>query len=597
MSSRRKILLLLVLAPLALVALLVAARINPAPKDERIGVMTHFAQGWDPALVSLLAQDAIPTVRDELYWASVEAKPGVFAFPAEYGAYMAALQRHEVSPLVVLSFENPNYDDGDTPHSPEAIDAFARYAVEVLRHYGPQIKAVEIWNEYNGSFCKGPATEDRAGTYLRMLRAAYAAIKHERPDVTVVGGATSGIPLPYWEKLLEGGALTCLDALSVHPYRYDSPPEGLEGEIADLQKLVRRYNGGAARPIWVTEIGWFTKASAAPGDLAIDDAVQADFLVRAEALLLSADVGRIYWYLLRDGGDGPPMGLFHDDDQHTPRPAAQAQATLLRELRQARFVRREDTPEDLYSLLFQRPSGEWVRVLWSLTPREIPAGSYTRAVNVAGATLDSTQPLRLGVSPLFVTGPLQGLPSAPPSADTLLADSARDFAATADEETEGAWTYGAIPLASVGEGENFTAATVRLVDDWKSGWTADLLPHLALTAAEQHPSVANGVPVAAVRRWRSEVDGTVRIAGRFRCGLQGDGVGVSVAVDGAPRFRRLLGGGGGHAIAEAFDFTVPVRKGTTVDFVVDPGPGTNIDYDATAVAVTIRRQPSGPSQP
>ena len=69
--------------------------------------------------------------------------------------------------------------------------AAVRYAVEVLRHYGSEIKAVEIWNEYNGTFCKGPATQDRSGTYLRMLRAAYTAIKRERPDVLVLGGATS----------------------------------------------------------------------------------------------------------------------------------------------------------------------------------------------------------------------------------------------------------------------------------------------------------------------------------------------------------------------------------------------------------------------
>lgn len=600
MSVRRKILLLLVAAPLALVALLLAARVNPAPKDERMGVMTHFAQGWDPALVSLLTSQGIPAVRDELYWAEVEAKPGVFAFPAPYDNYMAALQRAQVSPLIVLSFENPNYDDGDTPHTQEAMDAFARYAVEVLRHYGQQIKAVEVWNEYNGTFCKGPATEDRAGTYLKMLRTTYAAIKRERPDVTVVGGATSGIPLPYWEKLLAGGALTCLDALSVHPYRYDAAPEGLEGEIADLQKLVRKYNGGATKPIWVTEIGWFTKTSEAPGDLVIDDATQANFLVRAEALLLSAEVQRIYWYLLRDES-GPPMGLFHDDEKRTARPAAQAQGTLLRELQQARFVRREDTPDDLYSLLFQRPSGEWVRVLWSLSPRDIPAGSYTRAVDALGNALDPTAPLHLSEAPLFVTGPLQGLPSAPSLADTLLADSARDFVAT-PENVQGAWSYGAVPLVATTDGEregdDFTAAGTKLVDDWKIGWTTELLPHLAVTAAEQHPSIANGVPVASVRRWRSAYDGTVRIAGRFHCGLQGDGVGVSVTIDGTPQFRRLIGGGNGNPILANFDFTLPIHPGTTIDFAVDPGPGTNIDYDATAVAVTIRKETTPePSQP
>ncbi len=118
---------------------------------------------------------------------------------------------------------------------------------------------MEIWNEFNGTFCKGPAARDRAGTYLQMLRVAYTAIKRERPDVTVVAGATSGIPVPYWEELLAGGGLAFMDVVAVHPYRYDLPPEGLETDITHLQNLVKKYNGGKPKPIWVTEIGWSQK--------------------------------------------------------------------------------------------------------------------------------------------------------------------------------------------------------------------------------------------------------------------------------------------------------------------------------------------------
>lgn len=572
----------MILVPAAIVILLVAAQVHPAARDPRFGVMTHFAQGWDPALIPLVARGSIPEVRDELYWSVVEPQPGGFSFPAQYDHYLAALRRHHVDPLIVLSFENGNYDGGDTPHTPEALAAYARYAVEVLRRYGAQIKAVEIWNEYNGSFSKGPATEDRAGAYLRMLRAAYGAIKRERPDVIVVGGATSGVPLPYWEKLLAGGALDCMDALSVHPYRYDQPPEGLETEIGGLQDLVRKYNGGNSRPVWVTEIGWSTKASEAPGDLAIDDNVQAQFLVRAYALLLSADVSRIYWYLFRDY-NGLTMGLVRDDAQHTAKPAYQALATLVRQLRQARFVRREDTPEDLYSLRFERPSGEAVRVVWSLRPRLVAAAGATGAVDLNGRAVAVRGPLALSESPLFITGPLTGLPSAPPMGETTLADSARDFS---DSPGAGEWAYGDF----VGDSADFSPLSSLAASDWAKSWGGDY-PYLSLAAEDQHPSALGGTPVAAVRRWRSNYDGIVRIAGRFRCGLQGDGVGVSVAVDGQRRFRELLGGGKGNPIVETFDFTLPVQRGTVVDFVVDPGPEANIDYDATAVSATIRKEP------
>jgi len=63
---------------------------------------------------------------------------------------------------------------------------------------------------------------------------------------------------------------------------------------------------------------------------------------------------------------------------------------------------------------------------------------------------------------------------------------------------------------------------------------------------------------------------------------------VSIMVDGQTVFRRLLGDTG--AIQADFDFMQAVHPGTHLDFVVDPGPGLNIDFDATTMNVTISAQ-------
>ena len=551
----------------------------PAIEDQRFGVMTHFAQGWDPSWIPLIARDAVPGVRDELYWQNVEPERGRFIFPGSYERYMAELNRNNLSPLVVLSFENSHYDQGLTPYTDEGIEAYARYAVEVLRHYGKQIKAVEIWNEYNGTFCKGPAARNRAGTYLLMLRTAYAAIKRERPDVIVVGGGTSGIPLPYWEELLAGGGLAYMDVLSVHPYRYDSPPEGLETDIAALQDLVKKYNGGKPKPVWVTEIGWGTKPSAAVGDLAIDDDVLARFLVRAYALLLSADVQRVYWYLFRDYQEFN-MGLVRDDARRTPKPAYVAMAAMIRQLHGANFVTREKTPEDLYSLVFARPSGEEVRVLWSLKPTTVAARGATTVTDLQGKPIGVTSQLYLDDSPIFVSGPLKGLPAPTAAKETVLADSLRDFSSAQGNE----WSYGVF----VGGSTTFVPLANYVITDWTKTWSGQY-PYISVTASDQHPSAMGNIPVSAVRRWKSNHAGSVRIAGHFRCGTQGDGVGVSILVDGQRRFRKLLGGGNENPVVESFDFVEAVRPGTKIDFAVDPGPAVDINYDATTVYVTISR--------
>jgi hypothetical protein len=562
-----------------------AAQVTPAGEDQRFGVMTHFAQGWDPSWIPLIVQGGLPEVRDELYWQEVEAQKGKFVFPDRFERYMAELNQNHVSPLIVLDFENTNYDNGLTPYTDDGIEAYARYAVQVLRHYGKQVKAVEIWNEYNGTFCKGPAAHDRAGTYLLMLRTAYAAIKQERPDVIVAGGGTSGIPLPYWEELMAGGGLAFMDVLSVHPYRYDSPPEGLETDIAALQDLVKKYNGGKSKPVWVTEIGWGTKPSTAVGDLAIDDDVLAKFLVRAYALLLSADVQRIYWYLFRDYQQFN-MGLVRDDAKRTPKPAYVAMAAMIQQLHGANFVTREKTPEDIYSLVFARPSGGQVRVLWSLKPVSVAASGVTKAVDIKGKPIEITSQLYLDDSPIFVTGPLQGLPAPPASKEIILADSLRNFSSAQGNP----WSYGVF----MGGSTTFIPLPNYVITDWVKTW-AGQYPYISLTASDQHPSAVGSTPVSAVRRWKSNYAGPVRIAGHFRCGTQGDGVGVSILVDGQRRFRKLLGGGNGNPVVESFDFVQSVRPGTLIDFAVDPGPGVDINFDATTVYVTISRLLKNPA--
>lgn len=575
MKLRNRIMIVPVLLTLtAFVGGNAAVAAEQAGSDKRFGVMTHYAHGWDQRSIPSIPAAGIASVRDELYWREVEPEKGVFRFPAVFDSYMARLAQGGVEPFIVLSFENGHYDDGATPHTDEGIAAYARYGAEVLRHYGPQIKAVEIWNEYNGTFVSGPAQADRSGTYLRMLQAAYTELKRTRPDVVVVGGATAGVPLPYWEKLLQGGALAHLDVVSVHPYRYDSPPEGIETDIAELAALIARYNNGEPKPIWVTEIGWGTQAAVAPGDLAIDDTVQAQFLVRAYALLFSAKVKRVFWYLLRDYEEFA-MGLLRNDAALSPKPAYTAMANMIRQLHGAEVVGREPTLSDLYSVLFRGPDGKEVRVLWSLQARTLALSGVTGVVDLMGRPLGYSGTLRVGPSPIFVTGTMRGLPVA---SEKVVADSRQGFSAMQGER---GWSYGFVR----GTGDVYEPLPVNQSDDWRAAWLGPA-PYLWVTAADQHPSVIGGVPVAVVRRWKSDREGRVRVAGSFRGGKYGgDGVGVGIVIDGKARLNKILSRA--TAVSETFDFTQRVQPGTTIDFFVNPGPAASIDHDATAVAVTI----------
>ena len=552
------------------------------PREPAVmGVMTHFAQGWQPSLSDPIAEAGIRDVRDEIYWQDVEPERGRYEFPARYEHYMEALREKGISPLIELDFANKAYDGGMTPYTDEAFAAYARYGVEVLRHYGRQIDAVEIWNEYNGSFCKGPASRDRAATYARMAKVTYRALKQERPDVLVAGASTAGVPLPYLEHLFEEGALDSMDAVSVHPYRYGSPPEGLEVDIARVQDLIRRYNHGRPKPIWVTEIGWGTKPAAAPLDLVIDERTQASFLVRAYVLLMSAGVDRIYWYLLRDYDRFATMGLLHGGQDNVPKPAYFAMRAMVANIGTARFERREASRTDFYSMLFRRESGEEVRVVWSLEPREVPLAPSCRVVGMLGNQIGPAASLSVGPEPVFVTGPLDGLPAGNPYEPRVVADSKRDFSG---EQGRHDWYYG----MSVGNSAEFVQLRDFRTTDWKSEWWSRY-PFLSLTESEQHPSESGSGPVAAIRRWKSEKGGRVDISAKFRCGSKGDGVGVKIFLGGEEVFERLIGGP--NPAEASFDSVRELEPQTNVDFAVYPGPHGNANFDATEVSATISDKP------
>jgi hypothetical protein len=554
---------------------------------DRIGVMTHFAHGWDLDILPRLTATGVRHVRDEIYWDHVENERGRFVFPPRFERYMTALRNEGIRPLVPLTFENRHYDGGLTPHTEAGFQAYARYCVEVVRHYGNQIQAVEIWNEYNGGFAKGPATEDRVGTYTRMLRRAYAALKRERPDLVVLGGSTAGLPFPYIERLAEAGALDAMDALSIHPYRESDPPESLEPAIRRLQGILARHSPKRPIPIWVTELGWVARPPGERSGPGVDEDTQADYLVRSFALLLSAGAERVYWYQLREHGVDVGLGLLRSDKGYTPKPAYAAFTTLLARLKGVRALVREPAPEGVYSFRLERAGSadEVTRLLWSVTPQTLPSLGAKRVVRIDGNTEPASEQISLSGTPLF----LEGASSSP-----LPADSARggtDASVPGSDAGfslhQGAnnWSYGTLILAA-GEAAVFTPATKHRVTDWKEEWIIPETPW-SVSAEEQHPSVMAGRPVAAVRRWSSREGGPVRVRARFNhVGKQGDGVGVRILVDGRMRFSKHIGGPNEPACD--FDFQCTLARDGFIDFAVDPGPGGSPDYDATRVSIFLQ---------
>ena len=557
-----------------------------APRhDGPFGVMTHFAQGWDRELVPMMARIGLGQVRDEQYWAEVEREPGRYGFPADYVAYMTALRREGITPLLEMTFANPHYDAGTTPTSPAAQAAYARYGVALLDAYGDQVPALEVWNEINGSWCDGACRDDRVGTYAGMLAASWRAVKTRDPGVTIVGGGSAAIALPWFRQLAERGAFAHLDALAAHSYARE--PEDVLPELEGLVTLARSTAPERALPVWITEAGL-----AIPVDDAAGRRKAAAWLVRLLTVLRAGGADRVYWYLLRDDGPFQGMGLLRGPDSpyghHAPNPAYAAYATLIHLLDGTSHVGRDATDARTQAHLFAQ-DGRSVRVLWSSNgwgrldyraqaPLDLVdlMGNATRLV-----PRDGRVSVELAEVPRYLVGPATLEREYRP--DRLIADSRLDFSIVPDI---GTWSYGYRRWNDAKGELGPILPMVPAEDAWGAGWAVAAGDRLALQRDQAHPAGTgpDAEQVWIVRRWRSGPGGEMRLSGTIeRPAPQGDGVEVLLLVDGEIRQRWRLAPG------ERVDYAIEaaLQPGSMVDLVVTPGPAGEDSFDATVTTLTV----------
>jgi len=128
-----------------------------------------------------------------------------------------------------------------------------------------QFKAVEVWNEPDGS---APLGYPKHEAYAKLLNATYDAVKSVDSHIIVVGCSTQGEGTGWPESVLKAGGR--MDAISFHPYRcyvlnsHRAPSiEKRLGErgsypdmIESLNTMSARYNDGKPLPLYATEIGF-----------------------------------------------------------------------------------------------------------------------------------------------------------------------------------------------------------------------------------------------------------------------------------------------------------------------------------------------------
>ncbi|HKB53976.1 MAG TPA: hypothetical protein VKD22_08245 [Ramlibacter sp.] len=299
-----------------------------------LGVQTHFA--FTPprtdakAFRSWMARARFTSARDEMFWwhvegpaARLEMRQGAVVTRDIWRTMPAGFD-----PLLTLDFGYGAYDGGGQPRSAAARAAFARYAGFVVSQAQPQVRMVEVWNEWNlksGARPEGGSNGD-AADYVRLASSTYEAIKSRDAGVKViVGGIGDDLPdWPWTRRAIALGLLTRADGLSVHLYNYCMAPGRVGAdeliERLDALRAIMAAAGHSAVPVYVTEVGWPTHT----GKCAVSEADAAAYAVR---FMLEASlrpwVRGIWFYELQDGGDDPAnrehhFGLLRRDGSEKP---------------------------------------------------------------------------------------------------------------------------------------------------------------------------------------------------------------------------------------------------------------------------------------
>lgn len=342
---------------------------------EGVGINIHFTRGHEKEL-DMIAAAGIRVVRTDLKWDETENYKGVYDWSA-YDELAANLAKRGMRPLFILDYSNALYEKSTpkifqslwsyhevmSPRSPSSIAAFARWAAAAERHFSKYNVIWEIWNEPNIKFWKPkPNVEE----YARLAMATCNAIRAVNTNATVIAPAASSFPWDFLEGLFKAGVLSCLDGVSVHPYRLFKLPETVTEDYARLRKLIEQYTPANIKktiPILSGEWGYPTVIRGIP----LED--QADLAVRMQLINLLNGVPLSIWYDWKNDGQEPGnyehnFGIVGSD--LTLKPAYDAIKTLTAQLTGYRLVQRVDIGHrDNYALLFANAKGHSKLVVWT----------------------------------------------------------------------------------------------------------------------------------------------------------------------------------------------------------------------------------------
>lgn len=239
-------------------------------------------------------------IKQQVRWQDVEPQPGVYNWgELDVSLPLAKEYGNKVMLSIVTAPEwarepgAPRIDVEGKPLGGPPADpqTYANFVTTLLYRYPGMVHAIEVWNEMNLDREWASVYGLNAQNYVKLLRAAYSAIKAVDPGIIVISGALSptggdgGVraydDFVYMDMLIQAGMLETTDCVGAHHNGYNIGPNVPWNQVPNDPRATFRgpfdnphhswsfystLNGyaqrvqqaGSNKKLCITEFGWPT---------------------------------------------------------------------------------------------------------------------------------------------------------------------------------------------------------------------------------------------------------------------------------------------------------------------------------------------------
>lgn len=476
-------------AIVAIAALALASGAARADSRVAVGVQTNVEDNLNYA--SDLKADWL---RIYFPWEKIERERGEYTFSRDLRRKIFEARERGFKITALIFGGNRLYEDGDTPFTDGGRRAYANFAAAIVDYFGEDIDAIEVGNEFNGSFVWGPARKNRIEAYSRLLSTAHGAVKTVRQEVRVIGGAAHSVPLKWFRRLFERGALDHMDAVAVHPFRDD--PETLDIDLKALKALIAEFGG--RQPIVATT---FNPPAAHAGAL-------PDYMLKTFTAMAGERVPSLAWKPLQSNKETPGMALVSKEGADTP--AGRAFRFITERIAPLGFPTRIGSDRGVRAYRFGS-GAETLHVVWG-APAPLRVDGGARYYSAVGAEIDA--PGAVSERPVVIAGAR----SIEIGSANVLADSLLHFGGAP-------WSYHRIDHDG-GERD------MRRVEwDFDSFIGVYPTPLPAVKPGSVVPDGAPGSRHAVIERYNNNYTGVARIYGVWTAEPENSALDVRIYID------------------------------------------------------------------